>query len=127
MKVSQFDGGAVQLYQLKTRTYMWMPAPNRLIQHLARVTGEYMLESNRGSRYTDQSLNRLIREACVGLGYPACVSWRARRWRKRAAQSIEIMSILGHLTESETMNYVKQANRKKMAASAMAKWNVNSE
>ena len=34
------------------------------------------------------------------------------------------MSVLGHVTEDEAMHYVKQANRKKMAASAMAKWNA---
>jgi hypothetical protein len=36
----------------------------------------------------------------------------------------EFMSILGHLTEQQAYEYVKQANRKVMAANAMAKWNA---
>jgi integrase len=37
----------------------------------------------------------------------------------------EIMSVLGHVTEEEAMKYVKQANRKKMAGSALRKWNTS--
>jgi integrase len=129
MKVKQFDGSAVELYQVKTGTYVWVPAHKRLREHLAGVTGEYMLESNRKSRYTDQSLSRLIREACEGVGYP---TYSPHGLRHLAGASLaeagcsvhEIMSILGHLTEQQAYEYVKQANRKVMAASAMAKWNA---
>jgi hypothetical protein len=34
----------------------------------------------------------------------------------------EIMAILGHVTEAQAMEYTRQANRKVMAVSAMAKW-----
>jgi hypothetical protein len=32
------------------------------------------------------------------------------------------MSVLDHRTEAQAIEYVKQANRKVMAASAVAKW-----
>jgi integrase len=120
---------AVELYQVKTGTYVWVPAHKRLREHLAGVTGEFMLESNRKSRYADQSLSRLIREACEGVGYP---TYSPHGLRHLAGASLaeagcsvhEIMSILGHLTEQQAYEYVKQANRKVMAANAMAKWNA---
>jgi integrase len=34
MKASQFDGTAVELYQVKTGTYVWVPAHKRLREHL---------------------------------------------------------------------------------------------
>jgi integrase len=130
MKTSQFDGSAVELYQVKTGTYVWVPAHKRLIEHLAGADrGEYLLESNRKTRYNDQSLSRLIADACEGLGFPG---YSPHGLRHLAGASLaeagcsvhEIMSVLGHITEDEAMHYVKQANRKKMAASAMAKWNA---
>jgi integrase len=131
MKASQFDGTAVQLYQMKTRTYVWMPAHKRLIEHLANRTdrGEYLLESRYKRQYNDQSLSRLLAEACEGLGFPG---YSPHGLRHLAGASLaeagcsvhEIMSILGHLTEKQAYEYVRQANRKKMAKSAMAKWNA---
>jgi hypothetical protein len=35
------------------------------------------------------------------------------------------MSVLGYDTENEAMESVRQANRKKLAATAKAKWNKN--
>jgi enterobacteria phage integrase len=131
MKATQFDGTAVELYQMKTGTYVWVPAHKRLIEHLANRTdrGEYLLESRYKKRYNDQSLSRLISEACEGVGYPGHSPHGLRHLAgaslAEAGCSVhEIMSVLGHVTEDEAMHYVKQANRKKMASSAMAKWNA---
>jgi integrase/predicted DNA-binding transcriptional regulator AlpA len=131
MKAKQFDGTAVELYQVKTGAYVWMPAHKRLIEHLAGRgdRGEHLLESNRKTRYTDESLSRLMREACASVGYPG---YSPHGLRHLAGASLaeagcsvhEIMSVLGHVTEDEAMHYVKQANRKKMATTAMAKWNA---
>ena len=38
----------------------------------------------------------------------------------------EIMSILGHTTEKEAYEYVRQANRKVMAKSGVDKWEAKS-
>jgi integrase len=132
MKWKQFDGTAVELYQVKTKTFVWMPAHKRLIEHLASADrSEFLLESRYGTRYNDQSLSRLIAEACEGLGFPG---YSPHGLRHLAGASLaeagcsvhEIMSILGHLTEKQAYEYVRQASRKKMAASAMAKWNRES-
>jgi hypothetical protein len=37
MKASQFDGTAVELFQVKTGAYVWVPAHKRLRQHLAET------------------------------------------------------------------------------------------
>jgi integrase len=80
--------------------------------------GEYLLESNRHTRYNDQSLSRLIAEACEGMGFP-CYSPHGLRHLAGASLAEadcsvhEIMSVLGHVTEDEAMHYVKQANRKR--------------
>jgi integrase len=131
MKWKQFDGTAVELFQVKTGTYVWVPAHKRLIEHLAGRTdrAEYLLESRYKSRYNDQSLSRLVADACEGLGFPG---YSPHGLRHLAGASLaeagcsvhEIMSILGHLTEKQAYVYVRQANRKKMAKSAMAKWNA---
>jgi enterobacteria phage integrase len=129
MKASQFDGTAVELYQVKTGAYVWMPAHRRLREHLAGHTGEYLLESNRRTRYTDESLSRLVCGACAEAGYPGYSPHGLRHLAGSALAEAgcsvhEIMAVLGHVTESEAMHYVKQANRKVLATTAMAKWNA---
>jgi len=37
----------------------------------------------------------------------------------------EVMAVLGHLTEDEACEYVRQARRKVMARSAMENWEAN--
>jgi len=37
----------------------------------------------------------------------------------------EVMAVLGHLTEDEAREYVRQARRKVMARSAIDKWEKN--
>jgi integrase len=134
MKASQFDGTAVELVQIKTGTYVWLPAHKQLRDHLASRTdaNEYLLVSNRKTRYTDESLTRLICDACDEAGFPGYSPHGLRHLAGSALAESgcsvhEIMSVLGHVTEDEAMEYVRQANRKKMAATAMAKWNENND
>jgi integrase len=134
MKASQFDGTAVELVQEKTGAYVWLPAHKALRDHLTTRTdsNEYLLISNRKTRYTDESLTRLICDACDQAGFPGYSPHGLRHLAGAALAEAgcsvhEIMSVLGHVTEREAMEYVRQANRKKMAATAVAKWNANSE
>ena len=129
MKTSQFDGTAVQLVQYKTGTYVWMPAHRALRDHLAQtgIRGEYLLTNRSGRRYNDRSLSNLITKTVEELGFPGYSAHGLRHLAGAAlaesgASVHEIMSILGHLTEKEAMEYTRQANRKKMAASGMKKW-----
>jgi integrase len=134
MKATQFDGTAVELVQEKTGAYVWLPAHKALRDHLASRAdaSEYLLVSNRKTRYTDESLTRLICDACDAAGFPGYSPHGLRHLAGSALAESgcsvhEIMSVLGHVTEDEAMEYVRQANRKKMAATAVAKWNANSE
>ena len=103
-------------------TYVWLPAHKRLREHLAgNIDGsEYLLTSNRKTRYTDESLTRLVCEACAEVGFPGYSPHGLRHLAGAALAESgcsvhEIMSVLGHVTENEAMEYVRQANRKKMA------------
>jgi integrase len=134
MKAAQFDGTAIELVQVKTGAYVWLPAHKALQDHLTgrTDTSEYLLVSNRKTRYTDESLTRLICDACAEVGFPGYSPHGLRHLAGAALAESgcsvhEIMSVLGHVTEDEAMEYVRQANRKKMAATAVAKWNANSD
>ena len=85
--------------------------------------------SERGGPYNVKSLSKLVYMACREMGYHG---YSAHGLRHLAGASLaeagcsvhEIMSVLGHLTERQAMDYVRRANRKKLAASAMGKWNA---
>ena len=130
MKSNQFDGTAVELFQIKTGTYVWLPAHSALQAHLKGHTGDWLLLNRWGKPYTAKSLSARISETCRDLGFDG---YTAHGLRHLAGASLaeagcsvhEIMSVLGHVTEEEAMKYVKQANRKKMAGSALRKWNTS--
>ena len=78
-----------------------------------------------GPRFSGQSnlIARVVRE----LGFPGVSAHGLRHLAGAALAEVgasvhEIMSILGHVTEAQAMEYTRQANRKVMAVSAMAKW-----
>jgi integrase len=63
----------------------------------------------------------------MALGFPGYSAHGLRHLAGAALAEVgasvhEIMSILGHVTEAQAMEYTRQANRKVMAVSAMAKW-----
>lgn len=132
MHRTRFDGSAVEVVQEKTGTYVWIPAHKRLLEHL-HATGvgpEYLLSTIRGGPYEPTSLTNMICAACKDLGFPGYSPHGLRHLAGAALAEAgcslhEIMSILGHLTEKEAAEYVRQAQRKKMASSAMGKWNAS--
>lgn len=78
-----------------------------------------------GPRFSGQSnlIARVVRE----LGFPGVSAHGLRHLAGAALAEVgasvhEIMSILGHVTEAQAMEYTRQANMKVMAVSAMAKW-----
>jgi integrase len=127
MKGSQFDGTAVELFQIKTSTYVWMPAHEALQTHLKGHSGEYLLMNTLRKPYTAKSLSALVASACQEAGFDGYSSHGLRHLAGAALAEAgcsvhEIMSILGHLTEKQAMEYTRQANRKLLAGSAMTKW-----
>lgn len=128
MKAAQFDGTAVELFQVKTGTFVWMPAHRALREHLATtgIDGEYLLQHARGP-FSENGLSRLIRVAVEEAGFPGYSPHGLRHLAGSAlaeagASIHEIMAVLGHKTPAQAMEYTEQANRKKLATGAMAKW-----
>lgn len=125
----QFDGTAIQVVQEKTGTHCWIPAHKRLREHFAStgLGAEHLLESSWGLPYRETSLTNMIIDACKAAGYPGFSPHGLRHSAGSALAEAgcsvhEIMSILGHLTEREAYEYVRQANRKVMAKSGIEKW-----
>lgn len=129
MDKARFDGSAIQVIQQKTGTPVWIPAHKRLRDHLAATgtPGTYLLESSWGAPYCATSLTNMIIIACKSAGFPGFSPHGLRHSAGSALAEAgcsvhEIMSILGHLTEREAYEYVRQANRKVMAKSGIDKW-----
>ncbi len=129
MKVAQFEGGAVELIQEKTNTPVWLPAHRALRDHLTAtgVTGSHLLLRCGGKPMTGDYLGELLRGAVNDLGFPGYSAHGLRHLAGAAlaeagASVHEIMSVLGHLTEKQAMEYVRQANRKVLAGNAVGKW-----
>lgn len=129
MRDIHFDGSAIEVVQQKTGTYCWIPAHTRLREHFARdgiIRGGYLLSKSHGGPYRATSLTNLICATCTELGFPGHSPHGGRHlsgadMAEAGCTLHEIMSILGHLTESEASLYVRQAQRKVMAESAMRK------
>ena len=83
-----------------------------------------------GNPFRSASLWEPDNQACIALGFPGYTPHRLRHLAGSALAEAgcsvhEIMSILGHRSERQAIEYVGQANAKRMAASAMAKWNAS--
>lgn len=129
MERKHFDGSAISVVQQKTGAHVWVPCHQRLREHLNATGYErpYLLLNSHGRPYRETSLTNVVILACKDLGFPG-FSPHGLRHRAGAALAEsgcsidEIMSILGHETEDEARNYVTQANKRVMAASAIEKW-----
>lgn len=133
MERAHFDGTAIEVVQQKTGTYVWIPAHKDLRDHLSAtgIKGDYLLVGHRGDRIAAKTLTNRICEACTDLGFPG---FSPHGLRHLAGASLaeagcslhEIMSVLGHLSEKEAAEYVRQAQRKRMAKSGIGKWEAGS-
>jgi integrase len=121
--------GEVKLVQQKTGVRVWMPTHAALQAHL-EATGtpaHYLLAKPGRGGYTPTGLSNLIAKTVEPLGFPGYSPHGLRHLAGSALAEAgctvhEIMSILGHLTESQANEYVRQVNRKVLATNAMSKW-----
>jgi len=127
-----FDGSAIEVVQEKTGTYVWIPCHRRLREHLTAtgIQGEYLLSNTWEKPYRETSLTNLVCSACKELGFPGYSPHGLRHlagaaFAEAGCSMDEVMAVLGHLTEDEAREYVRQARRKVMARSAMDKWERN--
>lgn len=91
MKWKQFDGTAVELFQVKTGTYVWVPAHKRLIEHLAPIAASTCWRADTSPGTTTRALAGWWQTRAGAWGSRAtprrgCAIWRARRLPKRGVQ-----------------------------------------
>src|SRR5262249_39718147 len=120
----------MELAQVKTGTYVGLPAHKRLRKHLTMtgIGSGYLLTKKLGNGpFTPESLGNMIPSLVLRSIFPdtqhsVSVILLAPALAESGATVDEIMSILGHTTREQAALYVRQANRKTMAANAMKKW-----
>jgi len=134
MTPKMFDGTAIEVIQQKTGSYCWIPCHHLLREHLTAtgIDDPFLLTSTLGERYQATSLTNMIIAQCNDFGFPGFSPHGLRHLAGAALAEAgctvdEIMSILGHKTESEARVYVQQANRKIMASSGVLKWEQKSK
>lgn len=129
MKWTDFDGRRIHVVQEKTGTKVWVPAHKRLRDYLAGLPreSEYILTSPKGGAYRKTSVTNLVCDIAEDLGFKGYSPHGLRHLAGAALAESgcsvnQIMSVLGHLTEKQAYEYVRQANRVRMADDAVAMW-----
>jgi integrase len=133
MKWSDFNQATREMFvvQEKTGTKVWVPAPQRLLDHLRTLEhdGDYILMSPKGDRYASTSITNLICGITAELGFATTDSKGRRRGysphglrhlcgaelTEAGCSTDLVMSILGHKTEKQARRYQEQANKRRMA------------
>lgn len=120
--------GVFSIRQVKTGALVTVPVLPELEAELAQVPTNRMtfLETNGRPRSPNGFYNMFI-FWCEQAGIPAGLSPHGlrkscgRRLAEAGCSAHEIMAILGHETLSEAQKYTKDADRKRLAASGMAR------
>jgi integrase len=92
---------------------------------------EFILIGERGHEYKADTLTRLVRDQLAAIGIRG---YSVHGLRSNAAQSLaeagcsisEIMAITGHKNPALALHYAKRAEKKKLARSAMDRWEAAS-
>jgi integrase/recombinase XerD len=91
------------------------------LQHLTFLTTEY------GRPFTEAGFGNWFRDRCDDAGLKECSAHGLRKASAKhlaegGASTLEIMSVTGHRSLSEVERYTREAGRKTLAESAMAKF-----
>jgi integrase len=136
MQWSDFSEASRKIYvvQEKTGTKLWVPAHKRLREYLDTLPrGEgTILVSPRGGPYAKKTISNLVCAICIELGFKG---YSPHGLRHLAGASLaeagctteQIKAVLGHLTDKQAAQYIKQANRVRMAEDAMDAWEAMDE
>ena len=130
MKWSQFDGEIIEVaHQQKTGEYVAIPCHHRLRSVLSTMPrhSEFILTGERGTPYHPQSLAAAVRRQLHAIGIRG---YSVHGLRKNAAQALalagcpipEIMAVTGHRTPGMAIHYSKRAEKKRLARSAIGRW-----
>jgi integrase len=121
-------GGAIHIRQNKTRTDVAVPIMRELADELAQLPpGQMTFLETRGHSRTSGGFYTVFSGWCREAGLPPGLSPHGLRkacgvrLAEAGCTAHEIMAVLGHRTLAEAQRYTMEANRSRMAASAMAK------
>ena len=128
MKWERYDGSGIQVCQEKTDALLWIPCHSKLKAALdsAERKSDFILTTAHGSGYSAGSLGNMIIEATTQIG---AKEFTAHGLRKNAAIALaeadctvqQIMSITGHKTWRQAMEYTQRRKQRKLALQAMDK------
>ena len=121
------NDGAICVRQQKTGREVWVPVHDALAAILAEAsTNLTFLLTDQGKPYTAAGFGNWFRDQCQAAGLRGCSAHglrkaAARRLAEAGCIAHEISAITGHASLREVARYTESADRRKLAASAMAK------
>jgi len=121
------NDGAICVRQQKTGREVWVPVHDALAAILAEAsTNLTFLLTDQGKPYTAAGFGNWFRDQCQAAGLRGCSAHglrkaAARRLAEAGCTAHEISAITGHASLREVARYTESADRRKLAASAMAK------
>lgn len=123
------QGGMIHMRQEKTGNPISVPILPELAAELAQVPPGQLtfLARENGTTRSSRGFYNTFRDWCIEAGVPAGMSPHGlrkacgRRLAEAGCSAHEIMSILGHKTLAESQKYTADADRRRLAGSAMKK------
>ena len=118
---------AICVRQVKTGREVWVPVHEALTPILASAsTNLTFLLTDQGKPYTAAGFGNWFRDQCRAAGLCGCSAHglrkaAARRLAEAGCSTHEIGAITGHASLKEIARYTEAADRRRLAASAMAK------
>lgn len=115
--------------QEKTGTKVEVPAHRRLRDYLSTLPkgDSTILVSTRGKPYHKTSISNLVCTICTDLGFPGHSPHGLRHLAgaslaEAGCSTEQIKAVLGHLTDKQAAQYVRQANKPRMAEDVVTAW-----
>lgn len=118
--------GAIYVRQVKTDREVWIPIHEALAPIIVASTNLTFLLTEHGKPYTAAGFGVWFHRQCVAAGLSECSAHglrkaAARRLAEAGCSTHEIAAITGHASLKEVARYTEAVDRKRLAASAMAK------
>jgi integrase len=120
--------GVLSVRQQKTGRTVWIPVHERLASIIAETPASNLtfLVTDYGKPYSAAGFGNWFRDQCRAAGLHGCSAHglrkaAARRLAEAGCSAHEISAITGHASLREVARYTEAADRRKLAASAMAK------
>jgi integrase len=121
------NDGAICARQVKTGREVWIPVHDSLAPIIAEASSNLtFLLTDQGKPYTAAGFGNWFRDQCRAAGLSGCSAHglrkaAARRLAEAGCSTHEIAAVTGHASLKEVARYTEAVDRRRLAASAMAK------